>query len=112
MGSVYETPSLNRFVAAAMTGNMPGNVKTELPLFPASDLKYFSTAYKEWAPEPFNKMPGPQDMLGPSTPESPAPIIRIMFIMSGLADFSEMAFSLTPPPSLERSFKAVKTKVA
>jgi hypothetical protein len=109
--SAFEIPTFNRFVKAALSGNMPGNNKTELPVFPDTEMPFFSQPYKDWAPEPYSQLPGPQGPFGASTGVSPPAVIRIMHVMSGLDDIFEMALSNTQPPSLERSFKVMKTKV-
>ncbi len=111
-GSAFEIPTINHFIKAAMSGNMPGNQKTQLPLFPASDMLYFSTPYDEWAPKPFSDLPPPSaGPFGPMPGKSPAPIIRIMHILSGLADIFEMAMSQTLPGKVERSFKSMKSRL-
>lgn len=109
--SAFEIPTFNRFLDAALSGNMPGNNKTELPVFPHTEMPFFSQPYKDWAPEPYSQLPGPQGPFGASTDVSPPAVIRIMHVMSGLDDIFEMALSNTQPPSLERSFKVMKTKV-
>jgi hypothetical protein len=109
--SAFEIPTFSRFVEAALSGNMPGNNKTELPVFPHTEMPFFSQPYKDWAPEPYSQLPGPQGPFGASTDASPPAVIRIMHVMSGLDDIFEMALSNTQPPSIERSFKVMKTKV-
>jgi hypothetical protein len=109
--SAFEIPTFNRFVEAALSGNMPGNNKTELPLFPPTDMAFFSQPYKDWAPEPYSQLPGPQAPFGASIKVSPPAVIRIMHVMSGLDDIFDMALSNTQPSSMERSFKVMKTKV-
>ena len=92
---------------------MPGGNRTELPLFPQSEMAVLTQKYEEWAPEPFNKLPGPQGIFGPSSSVSPAPLIRWMHLLSGMDDILAMAFSgQTLPTSVERSFKLAKTKVS
>ncbi|CZT11376.1 uncharacterized protein RAG0_15549 [Rhynchosporium agropyri] len=111
-GPAYEIPTLNIFLAAATSGIMPDGNKTDLPLFPMEEMVILSKKYEDWAPDPFNKLPGPPGILGPSSPVSPAPLIRWMHILGGLDDILAMGFgSRTPPLSVERSFKAMKTRV-
>ncbi|KAL5326249.1 hypothetical protein ACEPPN_007387 [Leptodophora sp. 'Broadleaf-Isolate-01'] len=111
-GPAYEISTLNVFLAAATSGIMPGGNRTELPLFPQSEMAVLTQKYEEWAPEPFDKLPGPQGIFGPSSSVSPAPLIRWMHLLSGMDDILAMAFSSqTLPTSVERSFKLVKTKV-
>ncbi|KAH7370910.1 hypothetical protein BKA65DRAFT_590159 [Rhexocercosporidium sp. MPI-PUGE-AT-0058] len=111
-GPAYEIPTLNIFLAAATSGIMPGGIRTELPLFPHSEMAILTQKYEEWAPEPFNKLPGPQGIFGPSTSVSPAPLIRWMHTLSGMDDLLATAFgSRTLPTTVERSLKLVKTKV-
>jgi hypothetical protein len=116
-GPAYEIPTFTRFLDAAFSGDMPGNVKSELPLFPPTEMEHLAKPYSEWAPEPFSKVPGPQGMFG-GTKVSPPPIIRIMHVMSELEDIFEEAFSHVTlgdkkmPDMLERSAKVVRTKVS
>ncbi|KAG4420478.1 hypothetical protein IFR04_006398 [Cadophora malorum] len=111
-GPAYEIPTLNVFLAAATSGIMPGGNRTELPVFPQSEMPVLTQKYEDWAPEPFNKLPGPQGIFGPSTTVSPAPLIRWMHILGGMDDILATAFSSrTLPTNVERSFKVVKTKV-
>jgi len=92
---------------------MPGGNRTELPVFPQSEMPVLTQKYEDWAPEPFNKLPGPQGIFGPSTAVSPAPLIRWMHILGGMDDILATAFSSrTLPTNVERSFKVVKTKVS
>lgn len=90
---------------------MPGNNRTEQPVFPDEHMKYFVSKYEEWAPAPFDKLPGPQGPFGPSTLVSPPPIIRVMHVMSGLDDIFAMALAQTMPKELERSFKLMKSRI-
>jgi hypothetical protein len=53
-------------------------------------MAHFGEPYKKWALGPFSKLLGQQDLFG-RTDVSPALIIRIMHIMSGL-DVLEEAF--------------------
>lgn len=107
-----------RFLAAALSGDMPGNVKTELPLFTGEGVRWLGKPYKEWAPEPFSSIPEPQGPFGGTPmPMSPPPMIRIMHAMSGLDDIFEDAFrrvsiGQTGPDTLERSFRAVQKRVS
>ncbi|OZJ06593.1 hypothetical protein BZG36_00644 [Bifiguratus adelaidae] len=107
-GSAFELPTMNGFILAAMSGNMPGDLKTELPLFPQEGMKYFSQKYAEWAPEPFSQLPGPQGPFGSLANVSSPPVVRIMHIMSGLDDLLNLRMS---EHTVERSFKCVKSKI-
>lgn len=100
------------FLAASTSGLMPGGNRAELPLFPEAEMPLVSTKkYAEWAPEPFDTLPGPQGIVG-APAESPPPLMRWMLIMSGMdAIMAEALGSRTPPLTVERSFKSVKTKV-
>ncbi|KUJ08973.1 uncharacterized protein LY89DRAFT_676349 [Mollisia scopiformis] len=109
--SAFEIQTMNHFLEAAMSGIMPGGEKTSLPLFPQEGMKFLAQPYKDWAPEPFSKMPGPSTPFGGQMETSPPPMIRIMHIMSGLDSIMEDAFSLTPPETVGRSFKLMKTKI-
>lgn len=106
--SDFEIPTMNQFLNAVFSGDMPGGVKTTLPLFPREEMAHFSKKYADWAPEPFSKLPAPATILGTMPGDSPAAIIRVMNIMSGMDDMFNMAFSLT---TVERSFKSMKSKV-
>jgi hypothetical protein len=111
---VYEIPTFNRFISAALSGDMPGNVQTELPLFPPMAIEYLGKPYKEWAPEPFASIPVPQGPFG-GNELSPPPIIRFMHIISGMDDIFEEAFrhvsiGKTGPNTVERSFRATQRK--
>jgi hypothetical protein len=103
-GNVFEIQTMNRFIIAASSGVMPGNNKTELPLFPEEDQRYFSQPYKDWAPEPYASLPGPPGPFGAGTSVSPPPIIRIMFSMSGLDDIFTVALEQKKPKTMETSF--------
>lgn len=103
---------MNHFIQAAITGIMPGGEKTSLPLFPGEGMRWLAEPYKDWAPEPFSKLPGPAEPFGSQTAVSPPPMIRMMYIMSGLDNILEDAFSQTPPAMLERSFSVMRTKVS
>lgn len=107
--SDFELPTVNHFLGAAISGVMPGGEKTEMPLFPKEEMVHFSTKYVDWAPEPFSKLPPQAMALGTLPGDSPAPIIRIMQVMSGLDDILNMA--LKSPTTIERSFKSMKSKV-
>ena len=106
--SNFELPTVNYFLAAAVSGVMPGGEKTAMPLFPKEDMVHFSTKYVDWAPEPFSKLPPQATAFGSVPGDSPAPIIRIMQIMSGLDDIFNMTMN---PVTIERSFKSMKSKV-
>ncbi|CZR53600.1 uncharacterized protein PAC_03480 [Phialocephala subalpina] len=110
-GPSFETSTMNHFIQAAITGIMPGGEKTSLPLFPGEGMRWLAEPYKDWAPEPFSKLPGPAEPFGSQTAVSPPPMIRMMYIMSGLDNILEDAFSQTPPAMLERSFKVMRTKI-
>ncbi len=112
-GQAYEIHTMMVFLDAATSGLMPGGNRTELPVFPRAEMALLSKKYEEWAPEPFNKLPGPQGIFGPATTVSPPPLIRWMHILSGLDDILAMAFKnpQTLPLQVERSFKVMKTKV-
>lgn len=113
MGPAYEILTINVFIEAATSGIMPGGNRTELPVFPRSEMAILTQKYEDWAPEPFNKLPGPQGVFGPSSAVSPPPLVRWMHLLGGLDDIVAMAFgSRTPPTTVERSFKLVKTKVS
>ena len=106
---------INHFLKAATSGKMPGGVQTLQPLFPEEYLKQFSTKYVDWAPPPFDKLPPPAMEMGPfsmgSMPgDSPAAIIRVMHVMSGM-DRILSRFSLNPGQDLEPSAKAMRSRV-
>ncbi|KAF4611369.1 hypothetical protein G7Y89_g15644 [Cudoniella acicularis] len=122
--SAFELPTINQFLKAAQSGDFPGNKKTELPLWPASEMEFFSKKYAEWAPPPYSELPVLGGPFGNMPGQSPPAIFRVMNIMSGLNDIMddalEFARSGAPASSIgpglaakdiERSFKLFKTKV-
>ena len=97
---------------------MPGNVKTELPLFPQTEMAHFVEPYNKWAPEPFSQLPGPRAPGGGEIfgKESNSPVMRIRLIMIGIENMFEEAFGYVlsgekGPDMIEKSFKFTKTKV-
>jgi hypothetical protein len=95
---------------------MPGGLKTEQPLFPGEYLQQFSSKYVDWAPAPFDK-PSPPAMEaigpmpgGPMSGDSPAPIIRVMHVVSEMDRMFSMA-SNKQLSNLEPSFKAMRSRV-
>ena len=115
-GPNFQPSTVNHFIKAAISGVMPGGVKTEQPLFPKEYLQQFSTKYVEWAPAPFDKLPPPAMEAigpmpgGPMPGDSPPPIIRVMHVISGMDRMFSMALNkqLT---NLEPSFKAMRSRV-
>jgi hypothetical protein len=76
---------MSSFIIAAQNGNFPGNRRTELPLWPAEDFKYFTQKYEEWAPSPYRELPnmaGPMGM-GTLPGPSPPPFFRFSFAFGG-----------------------------
>ena len=68
---------------------MPGGVQTLQSLFSEEYIKQFSVKYVDWAPAPFDKLPTPvAEMglfnMGSMQRDSPAPIIRVMHVISGI----------------------------
>jgi len=117
-GSPFEATTIPHFVLAATSGNFPGNKKTSLPLFPKEEMKNISEKYAAWAPEPWRSLPGPAGPFGATTMESPAPMIRIMHVVSGLDEIFEDAMKHVMSGKkgvdikmLGRSFKIMKSKV-
>lgn len=110
-GPAFEIPTMNHFLQAARSGDMPGGVKTSLAVFTSEGMQFSAQPYKDWAPEPYSKLPGPAGPFGAQTEISPPPMIRFMHVISGLDSIFEDAFSQTPPLMLERSFKLMRTKV-
>jgi len=101
------------FVTAAQTGNLPGGEKSLLPLLPKEELVHLSTKYSEWAPEPYSQLPGPQTAFGNVGVESPAPMIRMMHLVSGLDNILNAALKPTPhPDKIERSGLLLQYKVS
>jgi hypothetical protein len=90
---------------------MPGGGKTTLPLLNGDGMKCLAEPYKDWAPEPYSKLPGPATPFGGSTGDSPPPMIRFSFIMGGMDSIMENALSQTMPEMISRSHKLMKTKV-
>ncbi|RDL33942.1 uncharacterized protein BP5553_08310 [Venustampulla echinocandica] len=107
--STFEIPTLLQFVKAAQTGHFPGNRDVDLPLWPKEEMRNFSRKYAEWAPPPYSELPQPAGPfgLGPIPGVSPPAIIRVMHVMSGMADLFTMAAS----KDLGRSQKLLKTKI-
>lgn len=113
-GPNFEISTFNHFLVAAMSGCMPGGETTDLPLFPKENMVQFSTKYVDWAPEPFNKLPPPAMealgpvQLGPMPGESPAPIIRVAYVMSG---FDRMLVN-KGMKNVGPSFKSMRSRVS
>lgn len=116
------------FVLAASSGKFPGNVQTDLPLWPAEMMQYFIKKYADWAPAPYSQLPppeGPLDgLIGRAPGESPSAMIRITMIVSGM-DGMQMIGSLGQSQNthdqisatlherdVERSFQLLYTKVS
>ncbi|KAG0648009.1 hypothetical protein D0Z07_5962 [Hyphodiscus hymeniophilus] len=115
-GPNFQPSTINHFIEAAMSGVMPGGLKTEQPLFPKEYIRHFSTKYVDWAPPPFDKLPPPQMEAmgpipgGPMPGDSPPPIIRIMHVISGMDRMFSRAFNRDLPMT-EPSFKAVRSRL-
>jgi hypothetical protein len=90
-------------------------VKTSQALFPKEYMQQFSTKYVDWAPPPFDKLPppavemGPINM-GPMPGDSPAPIIRVMHVISGMDRMFSPGF-INKSQDLKPSSKAMRSRV-
>ena len=94
---------------------MPGGVQTLQSLFPEEYIKQFSVKYVDWAPAPFDKLPTPvAEMglfnMGSMQRDSPAPIIRVMHVISGI-DRMFSKLSVNPAQDMELSAKAMRSRV-
>ncbi|KAF7914326.1 uncharacterized protein EAF01_000732 [Botrytis porri] len=103
--SPFEIHTVTDFLAAAKSGIMPGNRKTELPLMPEEMVKYLSTSYVEWAPEPFKTQLGSDSV---SATLSTAPLARIMMAASGMSDILRAALDSL---SIERNMDMMKKRI-
>jgi hypothetical protein len=114
-GPNFQPATINHFIKAAISGVMPGGLKTSQPLFPKEYTRQFSTEYKDWAPAPFNTLPPPAVELGlidlgPMPGDSPAPIIRVMHVISGMDRMFNPEF-INKSQDLEPSLKAMRSRV-
>ncbi|TVY24854.1 hypothetical protein LHYA1_G007228 [Lachnellula hyalina] len=121
---LFEIQTLHHFLNAATTGNFPGK-KTELPLWPAEEMQYFSKKYSEWAPKPYSELPGPAaGPFGAMGGESPPPIFRVTLAMTSMGDMFSKLFqfagqNLSPEEVARRlssadkgpSFNITKSKI-
>ncbi|TGO30223.1 hypothetical protein BPAE_0007g01040 [Botrytis paeoniae] len=104
--SPFEIHTITDFLAAAKSGIMPGNRKTELPLMPEEVVKYLSTSYVEWAPEPFKTQLGPESVS--ATLSTAPPLARIMMAASGMSDILRAALDSL---SIERNMDMMKKRI-
>ena len=114
-GPNFQPATINHFIKAAISGVMPGGVKTSQPLFPKEYMRQFSTKYKDWAPAPFNTLPPPAVDMGPigmapMPGDSPAPIIRVMHVISGMDGIFNPGL-INKSQDLELSLKAMRSRV-
>lgn len=105
--SPFEIHTVTDFLSAAKSGIMPGNRKTGLPLMPEEVVKYLSTSYVEWAPEPYKTQLSSESVS--STLSTAPPLTRIMMAASGMSDILRAALDSL---SIERNMDMMKKRVA
>ncbi|KAF7876957.1 uncharacterized protein EAF02_008177 [Botrytis sinoallii] len=104
--SPFEIHTVTDFLSAAKSGIMPGNRKTGLPLMPEEVVKYLSTSYVEWAPEPY-KTQLSSDSVSATLSTAP-PLARIMMAASGMSDILRAALDSL---SIERNLDMMKKRI-
>lgn len=104
--SPFEIHTITDFLAAAKSGIMPGNRKTELPLMPEEVVKNLSTDYAEWAPEPFKSQLSSESAFAFFPAASP--LARIAMAASGMSDILRAALDSL---SIERNLDMMKKRV-
>ncbi|TGO57575.1 hypothetical protein BCON_0064g00450 [Botryotinia convoluta] len=104
--SPFEIHTVTDFLGAVKSGIMPGNRKTELPLMPEEVVKYLSTSYVEWAPEPY-KTQLSSDSVSATLSTAP-PLARIMMAASGMSDILRAALDSL---SIERNMDMMKKRI-
>ncbi|EMR83678.1 hypothetical protein BcDW1_7686 [Botrytis cinerea BcDW1] len=104
--SPFEIHTITDFLAAAKSGIMPGNRKTELPLMPEEVVKNLSTDYAEWAPEPFKSQLSSESafVFFPAA----SPLARIAMAASGMSDILRAALDSL---SIERNLDMMKKRI-
>ncbi|KAH8807665.1 hypothetical protein F5884DRAFT_789800 [Xylogone sp. PMI_703] len=114
-GPAWEASTINHFIAAAMSGSMPGGERTNQSLFPQEYMRHFAQKYVDWAPEPWSKLPAPGADMGPlgsfNTPgDSPPPIIRIIHVLGEMDRVFDSALSFQSN-QIGPSLKALKSRI-
>ncbi|KAF7890521.1 hypothetical protein EAF00_008836 [Botryotinia globosa] len=104
--SPFEIHTVTDFLGAAKSGIMPGNRKTGLPLMPEEAVKYLSTSYVEWAPEPYRTQLGSES--ASATLSTAPPVTRIMMAASGMSDILRAALDSL---SIERNMDMMKKRI-
>lgn len=69
----FELQMIAHFLESTMSGIMPGNQRTNLPLFPPELVYLWNQPYSEWALDPLHELSG--------TPND-----RVMSLMGSMAD--------------------------
>ncbi|KAF7936971.1 hypothetical protein BELL_0320g00150 [Botrytis elliptica] len=104
--SPFEIHTVTDFLSAAKSGIMPGNRETVLPLMPEEVVKYLSTSYVEWAPEPYKTQLGSERVS--ATLSTAPPLARIMMAASGMSDILRAALDSL---SIERNLDMMKKRI-